>query len=406
MSKGKSDNSKDSRTANHKDNNKTQKSSVKKADLKHKTEKKVKKEKVDVVSLPAVGMRNYYLFWLLCALVAVALLYVLRGVLLPFALGMVIAYFLDPVADKFEAKGISRTLSTVIVMIGCSIVLLLGFVAFIPALKDQMVELSSSLPIYAESLWSKLDPLLEKASAKVSPEYMQKITAYVQEFSSTAAAWGVGFLKGILSNSMAIISLLSMIVVTPIVVFYFLRDWDKMVDTIDDYLPRRHVGVIREQFKNIDEILSCFIRGQALVCLLLGTFYAVGLSLVGLNAGLVVGVIAGLISFIPYVGSIVGVALGIVLAAAQFGELTPILMVIGVFGVGQFIEGNILTPKLVGESVGLHALWVMFALLAGGALFGFLGLLIAVPVAAVTGVLVRFSLSRYRESSLYNDKTE
>lgn len=368
------------------------------------TKKTSSNKKVKSATINTVSMRNYYLFWLLCVIATVALIYVLRGVLLPFVLGMVIAYLLDPIADKLTAKGVSRTLATVIVMCCCFLVVLVGMIALVPAIKSQIVELSSNLPVYAQDLWNKLEPLIKKTSEKISPEYMEKISAYLQEFSSTAAGWGVSLLKGLLNNSMAIISLLSMVFVTPIVVFYFLRDWDDMMDVIDSYLPRRHVKTIREQFTNIDTILSSFLRGQALVCVLLGAFYAIGLSLIGLDGGLVIGIIAGIISFIPYVGSIVGVVLAVLLAAAQFGDMTSVLIVLGVFGVGQFIEGNILTPKLVGESVGLHALWVMFALLAGGALFGFFGLLIAVPAAAVIGVLVRFSLSLYKNSTFYNSK--
>jgi predicted PurR-regulated permease PerM len=367
------------------------------------TKKQPKAKKANSSAISNVSMRNYYLFWLLCAIAGISLIYVLRGVLLPFVLGMVIAYLLDPVADKLTAKGISRTFATVIVMCCCFLAVLVGVIALLPALKSQIVELSSNLPVYAQDLWGKLEPAIKKTSEKISPEYMERISAYLQEFSSTAAGWGVLLLKGLLNNSMAIISLFSMVFVTPIVVFYFLRDWDDMVDVIDSYLPRRHVKTIREQFTNIDNILSSFLRGQALVCVLLGTFYAIGLSVIGLDGGLVIGVIAGIISFIPYVGSIVGVVLAVLLAAAQFGDVTSVLMVLGVFGVGQFVEGNILTPKLVGESVGLHALWVMFALLAGGALFGFLGLLIAVPAAAVIGVLVRYSLTLYKDSSFYVD---
>ena len=183
--------------------------------------------------------------------------------------------------------------------------------------------------------------------------------------------------------------------------FYLLRDWDDIVATIDDWLPRHLAPVIRENTLEIDAVLSGFLRGQFSVCLLLGALYAIGLTVVGLDFGLIIGFITGLISFVPYFGMLIGFAVGLGVAIAQFSDWQPIAMVAGVFVIGQFLEGNFITPKLVGDRIGLHPAWILFALLAAGALFGFTGILLAVPAAAVVGVLGRFSIQQYKQSVAY-----
>jgi predicted PurR-regulated permease PerM len=210
-------------------------------------------------------------------------------------------------------------------------------------------------------------------------------------------------LKTLMSNGFALINLISLLLIMPVVTFYMLRDWDSFVKKVEALLPKKSRKGIMEAFKEIDKIIAGFIRGQLSVCLILGLFYSIGLKLVGLELGLLIGFIAGIISFIPYVGSITGFILGCVLAFAQYGDITHVLYVVAVFMLGQFVEGNFLTPKLVGESVGLHPVWVMFALLAGGVLLGFLGLMLSVPLAAIVGVLVRYGVKKYKQSSLYLD---
>jgi predicted PurR-regulated permease PerM len=192
-----------------------------------------------------------------------------------------------------------------------------------------------------------------------------------------------------------------MAVITPVVTFYLLRDWDKLVAKLDQWLPRDSAETIRAQVALVDETLAAFARGQAIVCLLLGVFYGIGLTLVGLEYGLIIGLVTGLISFVPYFGMLTGMVVGVGLAFVQFDSLMPVVMVLAVFGVGQVIEGNVVTPKLVGDRIGLHPVWMIFALMAGGALFGFMGILLAVPVAATIGVLSRFALSRYLAGPLY-----
>ena len=227
------------------------------------------------------------------------------------------------------------------------------------------------------------------------------IKAMIKDNMTTGLQFGGKLLKGLVSNGFALINLISLLLITPVVAFYMLRDWDTFVKKVDNLLPRKSKNVIREQFRQIDRALSGFIRGQLSVCLILGTYYSLGLKFVGLDLGILVGFLAGLISFIPYVGSISGFVISIILALAQFNDYTKVLEVIAVFAIGQFVEGNFLTPKLVGDNVGLHPVWVMFALLAGGVLLGFLGLMIAVPVAAIIGVLMRYTINNYKKSSLY-----
>ncbi|HEV2727991.1 MAG TPA: AI-2E family transporter, partial [Solirubrobacterales bacterium] len=216
-------------------------------------------------------------------------------------------------------------------------------------------------------------------------------------------AWMVGFLRGLWSGGQALISVFALLVVTPVVAFYLLVDWDRMIATVDGWVPLRNRETVRALARDIDRAIAGFIRGQAMVCLILGTIYAVGLSLIGLNFGALIGMGAGLLSFIPYVGSLTGLIVSMGVAIVQFWpDWTWILATLGIFVLGQFIEGNILSPKLVGASVGLHPVWLMFALLAFGSLFGFVGLLLAVPLAAAAGVLARFALRQYLSSHLYH----
>jgi predicted PurR-regulated permease PerM len=209
-------------------------------------------------------------------------------------------------------------------------------------------------------------------------------------------------LASVWSQGQALVSLFSLLVITPVVAFYLICDWDRLVAAVDGSIPLSQRETVRGLAREINATISAYVRGQTAVCLILGSYYAIGLTLTGLSFGLLIGIISGLISFIPYVGSMTGLVLSLGVAAAQFfPDWTRILLVLGVFLVGQFLEGNVLAPKLVGKSVGLHPVWLMFALLAFGYLFGFVGLLLAVPLAAAVGVLVRFALRRYLASPLY-----
>ena len=340
-------------------------------------------------------------YWLVGFALLFALLFALGDILLPFILGFAIAYLLDPVADMLvrwrAPRWLAATLLTVVFLVGIAAFLML----LVPLLQSQLLDMAARLPHYAELLRAKADAVLGMVQAKMSPEDLAQLRDAFGGVAGNTVQWLGRMLSSLWSGGLALVNLISLIVITPVVAFYLLRDWDLIVARIDRLLPRQHAETIREQCREVDRMLSGFARGQALVCLLLGLFYGAGLTLIGLDFGLIIGLATGLISFVPYFGMLTGLAVGIGLAFAQFSDWLPIALVAGVFVVGQVIEGNVITPKLVGDRVGLHPVWMIFALLAGGALFGFVGILLAVPAAATVGVLARFGVARYFASALY-----
>lgn len=337
-----------------------------------------------------------FLFVLFCMAV-----YALRSVLMPFVAGIIIGYLLDPWASKFEKWGMNRTLSTIITLFLLVLILIPSLIALFSIIDNQLSHFLDVLPQYMSAFIRKIEPVIVNLQERFPALEGDKIREAIRgNMGNTLKVIG-NILRKVVSGGFAIVNIISLLLITPVVAFYMLRDWDTFVKKIDELLPKHSKKSIESQAKEIDGILSSFIRGQLSVCVLLGMFYAVGLYIVGLDLGVLVGFIAGIISFIPYVGSIFGFCVSIAIAFAQFDTIMPILQVVGVFMVGQFIEGNFLTPNLVGDSVGLHPVWIMFALLAGGVLLGFLGLMIAVPVAAIIGVLVRHAINNYKESSLY-----
>ena len=314
------------------------------------------------------------------------LLTALSDILLPFASGFALAYFLDPLADRLEAVGVRRSLATLTITVIVGLALLTALAFGLPVLAQQISMLIAALPGYISDVqvWLLEQNLVEGQNELVSV-MGESLLAGLQKTASSMVLTGL-----------SLINLLALIFITPIVAVYMLNDWDHMVARINGLLPDEQAAIIRNLASQIDETLGGFARGQILVCLSLGAIYAVGLSLVGLQSGIIVGVFAGLISFIPYVGAAFGLVLAGALGLGQFGfELPPLALIAGVFFVGQFIEGNILTPRLVGDRVKLHPVWIIFALLAMGSLFGFLGLLLAVPLAAIIGVLVRYGVTLY-----------
>jgi predicted PurR-regulated permease PerM len=345
--------------------------------------------------------RRQLRFWLMTLLVLVCTLYLLRDMLLPFVAGMAIAYFLDPVADRLESVGAPRWLAATCVLLFFVLILVLAIVLLVPLIQSQIVQLVDALPQIVNWVNTIGIPTIERMLTKLSVENVERLKNAVNSFAGDAVSWLGTVLRGIVTGGFALFDVLTLLFITPVVAFYLLRDWDLMITTIHRCLPRQHVPTILGQVNEIDDTLAGFVRGQATVCLILGLFYGVALSVFGLNFGLVIGSIAGLLSFIPYVGSMVGFVASVGVALVQYETWTPVLIVVAIFVVGQAVEGNFLTPKLVGEKVGLHPVWVMFALLAGGSLFGFLGVLLAVPVAAVIGVLTRFALQQYIASPYY-----
>ncbi|MEN3791235.1 AI-2E family transporter [Fulvimarina sp. MAC3] len=350
----------------------------------------------------AVFWRQVY-FWCAAAILFVLSIWLFSSILLPFVLGMVIAYLLDPVADWFERRGLSRLMATTVILVLFVVCFIAAILIIVPVVSSQVVNLAERVPDYLDRLQ---DFAIAARSGPLAFLFTSEESTLEQDFAqlvSDSTSVITSFLSSVWSSSLAFVNFVSLFVVTPVVAFYLLLDWDRMVMKVDNWLPRQHQSTIRRIARDIDLSVAGFVRGQGSVCLILATFYAVGLTLVGLNFGLLIGLFAGLISFIPYIGSMLGLVLSIGVALVQFWPDWPwIIAVAAVFFTGQFFEGNILQPKLVGASVGLHPVWLMFALFAFGALFGFVGLLIAVPAAAVVGVLARFGITKYLDSEMYH----
>ncbi len=288
-------------------------------------------------------------------------------------------------------------LATVIILAAFFIVAIAGIVLLFPLLQAQVVGLAQRIPQLVEAIRDQAEPLLATLQASLSEEQIGELRQAAGGYAGDIIGWISGILAGLLSGGLVLFKLASLVVITPVVSFYLLRDWDRIIAHLDSLLPRGHAATIRRISTDIDDTIAGFVRGQASVCLILGVYYGTALSLAGLESGLLVGFGAGLISFIPYIGASVGLLVGVTIAIAQFTDWLPVFLVAGIFIAGQVAESYVLTPKLVGDRVGLHPVWIIFALLAGGALFDFTGVLLAVPVAAVIGVLVRFGQTRYLE---------
>lgn len=357
---------------------------------------------VTIVPTRSMSLRQQVLFWLVTGAVFIAFLYVFSSILLPFLAGMILAYFLDPVADRLERFGLSRLAATIVILIGFIAAFIIALMIVVPVLAAQLADFLTRIPDYIarlQGLITSYDPGWLQENVGVDPNSLR-------DGLSTLLAQGAGFLTSLMqsiwNSGKTLVDIAGLFVVTPVVAFYMLLDWDRMVAKVDSWIPRDHLTSVRRIATDINSATAGFVRGQGTLCLILGIFYAVGLTVVGLNFGLLIGLFAGLISFIPYVGSLVGLALSVGVALVQFWPQWPwVLAVAGIFFIGQFVEGNILQPRLVGKSVGLHPVWLMFALFAFGYLFGFVGLLVAVPAAAAIAVLVRFAIDRYLESPLY-----
>ncbi len=341
-------------------------------------------------------------FWIGALVALVLCLWLLSEILLPFIAGLVLAYFLDPVADWFEEKGVPRLAATLIILGTSILAFALLVLLLVPVLGDQIANFAANLPANIKTLTSMFNDAAPDWLKQALASQTSELSNSGSDLAGQIAGWAGSVLKSILSGGIAIVNLLSLLVITPIVAFYMLNDWDRMVAIVDGWLPRDQLDTIREIARQIDAAMAGFIRGQGIVCMILGLFYAFALIAVGLNFGLLIGLAAGFLSFVPYVGSLVGGALSIGMALVQFWpDWIMILIVVGIFVVGQFIEGNFLSPKLVGGRIGLHPVWLMFALFAFGYMFGFVGLLLAVPMAAAVAVLTRFAMKKYLTSKLY-----
>jgi len=326
------------------------------------------------------------------------------SILLPFVTAGIIAYVLDPFCTRLNRAGLPRGLASLLLVLGLIAAGLLFALLFYPLLLNQLGLLIGRLPNYAQALRHFAGEVIRQLQDHLGSRYVdERLRDLVSGQAGAMLSFLAGALSRIVGSGFALFNVISLVVVTPVVAFYVLRDWPSMLARIDSWLPRRYQAVLRAQAREVDRILSAWVRGQAMCCVLLAIFYATGLSLVGLDLGLIIGLTAGLLSFIPYVGTITGGVASIGLAFAQFPTWGGVLRVVAVFLLGQILEGYVIYPRFLGDRVELHAVWVIFALFAGGAAFGFLGIMLAVPAAATIGVLARFWLRRYLKSPLYLD---
>lgn len=345
------------------------------------------------------------LFWVLFIALALFAMVYLRAILLPFVAGAAIAYVLDPIASYLERLGLPRVVGSLFILIIFGILLFFLLVTVAPYLVRELRDFALALPMHMENLRALISGYYKDWFGKELTEIELGFEEALRRFADSSSLKLGAFLRHLWDGSLALVNMVALFVVTPVVAFYLLMDWPKIIAKVDSWVPRQHVETVRGLATQIDRTLNGFMRGQVTVCLLLAAFYSIGLMTVGLKHGFLIGVTAGLLSFIPYVGSLTGLLLAGGMALSQFWpEWLPIIMVLGVFFAGQLIEGNVLQPKIVGDQVNLHPVWLIFALFVFGYLMGFVGMLVAVPLAATIGVLVRFGLSQYLQSEIYQRK--
>lgn len=361
-----------------------------------------------------MSIERQIMFWLGAASLLALFLWAFSGVMLPFAAGLALAYLLDPVATRLQKLGMNRLVASLLIIGLGGVVIVVTLVALAPTLIAQAAQFTERLPAYAiklqalitqhgADLFARAKPALDFLGVGQAPEGMDSNLPSAGDLVGQGARWAGVLLGSLWQGGQAILGLVSLLVITPVVAFYLLLDWPRLVAGLYNLAPPNHREIVRGLAGEMDAAMSSFIRGQSLVCLFLGLWYGIGFTLAGLHFGLLIGIIAGVLSFIPYVGSLTGLILSVSVALVQ-GPWSLLGVVLAIQGTGQFIEGNILTPRFVGDAVGLHPVWIMFALLAAGSLAGFTGLILAVPLAAIIGVLARFGVRQYVASSLYQSE--
>lgn len=343
--------------------------------------------------------------WGLVALAVLWLIGALGPILTPFVLAALLGWLGDPLVDRIERTGRSRGVAVSLVFLLMVLLVVLVLLILVPLIERQVVTLIDSLPVYREWLMGTAIPWMERRFGIEISEWMDpdRLIEWVRGHWQQAGGVATTFMSYVSRSGFALIALIVNLVLVPILTFYFLRDWDVLVARVSQLIPRDHYATVTRLARESDESLAAFLRGQFLVMLAQGAFYAIGLQLIGLRLGILVGLIAGLISFVPYLGATVGLIMMLLAAVVQAQGFDWQLLILGtiVFTAGQLFESYVLTPRLVGDRIGLHPVAVIFAVMAGGQLFGFVGMLIALPVAAVANVLLRFAHERYRASRLY-----
>ncbi len=349
--------------------------------------------------------RDYTQRWFILGFVLIAgfFIYLLQPILTPFLVSMVLAYLGDPVTDRLERLGLSRTLAVTTVFVVVSLLLVVTLLVLIPLITSQIKVVISLLPHWGDWLQNNLVPRLSNY-VNLDPELfnLRELSARLGHEWQQAGGILARIGRSFSASSMALAGFLANLFLIPVVSFYLLRDWDRMIDNIRGLLPRNIEPTVVTLARECDDVLGAFLKGQLMVMFMLGIIYGTGLWLLGLQFAILIGLIAGLASIVPYMGFIVGIGVALVTAFFQFDSWWPILGVVVVFGIGQMMEGMVLTPLLVGDRIGLHPVAVIFAIMAGGQLFGFVGILLALPVAAIVMVLLVHLHRNYKESHLYH----
>lgn len=345
-------------------------------------------------------------FWFTVLVVIGAFLYAFQTVLSPFVIGFVVAYLLNPLIRRLQNGKHSRRAAVIVILVGFFGLLAGALAVAAPTVSREMNSFFDAAPQLLNEIWAQIRPYVMKAQNMAGVYTNGTLQETLKPVSQEVAKKSGGVVTGLFAGTAALIDAGLTLVISPIVAFFLMKDWPKITKWIDDMMPRDHESDLHKMLKQIDTKLAGFVRGQLTVCLVLGVGYAVALTLAGLNYGFFIGLATGLLSIIPYVGSTIGLVTSLTVAWFQEGTLSYVGIIAAIFFIGQFLEGNFLTPKLVGDSVGLHPLWVLFAVMAGGAVFGIFGMLLAVPVAAIASVVLAFGITKYKKSALYKAEPE
>lgn len=348
-------------------------------------------------------LRTQVLVWIGIFVAAILLLWLFRSILLPFVIGLALAYLLNPLVSLLQRFHINRAWGSMLALLFAISVVLGLFLALVPLVAQQGAGLISRLPTYIRELQGLLQEWAPQLNAWLGPERAAQLEGSVNDLIGRGVELTAAITAQLAQSGINVLTTIAVLFIAPVVAYYLLVDWEGMMRKADELLPRPQQAEIRGILRDIDGAMAGVIRGQGGVILVLCAYYGTSLTLAGLNFGLAIGLVGGLLSFIPYVGFLIGFTLSMTIALVQFwpDQWVFIVIVLGIYAVGQFLESNILYPKLVGQSININPVWLMFALFAFALLFGFVGLLLAVPLAAIAGVLTRYAIAKYQASSLY-----
>lgn len=349
-----------------------------------------------------MSLKNQIIAWVSLLVITGLFLWIFRGILLPFVLGIGLAYLLNPPVTWLTDRGLHRGFATSIVMLLFLLIVIVAILLVVPVLVQQGLGLARNMPGYFEQLQGFVEMQVPRLEQWLGPQRMEELQRGLEQMFTDVIGLVTNITGQIMQSSASLIGTLSVLVVTPVVAIYMLLDWERMVAAVDGLLPPRYKGEIRALLEEMDVALGGFLRGQGAVLLILAVYYGIALSLAGLHFGLAIGIITGLFSFIPYLGSALGFVLSIGVGLVQFWPNPAMISLIAaIYLFGQLLESYFLYPKLVGSSIRLHPVWMMFAIFAFAVLFGVVGVLMAVPLAAISGVLMRWAVVKYRNSPLY-----